>query len=660
MTAITIADLNNAKLDVDHIAAIATSTSATSTDRLGNVKQTMAGAVGAIAAINNRGAWVTAASYLVKDIVSNSGTWYVCVVAHTSSASFASDTASKWRVYQGVTSGDLAASSGASLVGYLPAGVGGIATMQAAINNALFVSPLGWMTDAEKLLVIAGTSANDHTAAFQLAINTGKNLDLLGYSFNVGNLTQASNFQGIVSSRGVARLNKNANGPVITSTGNNVTFQNVDCRDNADSFTGHGIVSSGDNPQFINCGGYRIAGRCIKATGNHVVVDGTCNLYYTRDSAGYDIEIGVSGTATLYHQLRAVYTSQAGGGLLLTDTGSHSISGGQFGKLDILAGTSPAGVNGGTTLGARVLGNVSVGLSGAVFSGNQFSNIVVAFLAGTSNCSLDGSNVFSSGATVTNAGNSNNVIVRNTGTGAAMALRYGSETSNRTIKLDGTDATNAYEFDGSLILPNTRSLRIKDSTGAVLTGVALSSGDDWTFGSNNGANFVNIASGSGGIYMQAGGASIAQVYATGLRPQTDNLLDFGTAAQRWRTVYAGTGTINTSDERMKEQFFDLTAAEKRVAVKAKGLLKSFRFCDSVLTKGSQARIHFGIGAQSLKAAFESEGLIAENYGVFCYDEWAATPAVLDEDGGVVAQAIPAGNRYGVRYDELVCFVLGAL
>ena len=36
MPAITSLDLSNAKLDVDHIAAIATSTIPTATDRLGN------------------------------------------------------------------------------------------------------------------------------------------------------------------------------------------------------------------------------------------------------------------------------------------------------------------------------------------------------------------------------------------------------------------------------------------------------------------------------------------------------------------------------------------------------------------------------------------------------------------------------------------------
>lgn len=50
MPAITISDLNNAKLDADHIAAVATSTAPTATDRLGGVKTTMAGASSDVAA----------------------------------------------------------------------------------------------------------------------------------------------------------------------------------------------------------------------------------------------------------------------------------------------------------------------------------------------------------------------------------------------------------------------------------------------------------------------------------------------------------------------------------------------------------------------------------------------------------------------------------
>lgn len=50
MPALTITDLNNGKTDLDHIAAISTSTELTATDRLGHVKPTMVGSVLAIAA----------------------------------------------------------------------------------------------------------------------------------------------------------------------------------------------------------------------------------------------------------------------------------------------------------------------------------------------------------------------------------------------------------------------------------------------------------------------------------------------------------------------------------------------------------------------------------------------------------------------------------
>lgn len=117
MPAITIADLNNAKIDVDHIADIANSVLQTATDRLGHTKLTIQGAVDTIAAFNSRAAWAASTAYAVKDLVLTGGVWYVCVLAHTSSAAFATDSA-KWRVHQGVTSAQLSASTGASLIGY--------------------------------------------------------------------------------------------------------------------------------------------------------------------------------------------------------------------------------------------------------------------------------------------------------------------------------------------------------------------------------------------------------------------------------------------------------------------------------------------------------------------------------------------------------------
>jgi len=153
-------------------------------------------------------------------------------------------------------------------------------------------------------------------------------------------------------------------------------------------------------------------------------------------------------------------------------------------------------------------------------------------------------------------------------------------------------------------------------------------------------------------------------------PISDNVQNLGSATFRWSTVFAGTGAINTSDARVKEQDRPLSEKEKAVAVKAKALLKGFKYKDAVKEKGDKARIHFGIYAQELKQAFESEGLIAEDYGVLCYDEWEELPEIytdiLDSSGNPTGEKElsqtykAAGNGYGVRYDELFAFILAAL
>jgi hypothetical protein len=131
-------------------------------------------------------------------------------------------------------------------------------------------------------------------------------------------------------------------------------------------------------------------------------------------------------------------------------------------------------------------------------------------------------------------------------------------------------------------------------------------------------------------------------------------------------VYAATGAINTSDSRTKQQVRDISDAERRVAMRLKSGLRAFKFNDAVALKGDGARIHFGMIAQEVKAAFESEGLSAEEYAVLCYDEWDAVPAkeeVRGDNGDIVvaaSAAVPAGNIYGVRYDELLAFILSAI
>ena len=170
---------------------------------------------------------------------------------------------------------------------------------------------------------------------------------------------------------------------------------------------------------------------------------------------------------------------------------------------------------------------------------------------------------------------------------------------------------------------------------------------------------MNLISGTGGIYLAAGGSAVVQCTSSALRASSDGVPYLGTAANRWNTVYAASGTINTSDAREKTNVGSVDAAERRVAVALRGMIRKFQFKDAVAVKGSAARIHVGVIAQEVADAFRAEGLDPMRYAIICYDEWLDSDAVTEGDT-VVTPARKAGNRYGVRYEELLAFIVSAM
>jgi hypothetical protein len=128
----------------------------------------------------------------------------------------------------------------------------------------------------------------------------------------------------------------------------------------------------------------------------------------------------------------------------------------------------------------------------------------------------------------------------------------------------------------------------------------------------------------------------------------DNAIDLGYSNGRFDDIYATNGTIQTSDRNDKQDIEVLSDAEQRVAVACKGLLRKFRWKSSVEEKGDDARIHFGIIAQDLQAAFEAEGLDAGRYAMFISSTWT------DEETG------EERSRMGVRYSELLAFIIAAI
>lgn len=126
------------------------------------------------------------------------------------------------------------------------------------------------------------------------------------------------------------------------------------------------------------------------------------------------------------------------------------------------------------------------------------------------------------------------------------------------------------------------------------------------------------------------------IFAAGL----DNTVNLGSGGQRFGTVFAATGTINTSDEREKEQIEGIP--DEWLDAWADVNWVRFKWRDAVAEKGEEARWHIGLIAQQVRDAFAGHGIDAHKIGLLCYDEWEDSPH---------NDRIKAGNRYGLRYEQ---------
>lgn len=162
------------------------------------------------------------------------------------------------------------------------------------------------------------------------------------------------------------------------------------------------------------------------------------------------------------------------------------------------------------------------------------------------------------------------------------------------------------------------------------------------YGSNHSTPNRAILYASGGVYTQ-----------NDLMPFRDSTISLGSAGNRWSTVYATTGTINTSDGTLKTE--PLEVEDALLDAWADVQVVSFKWLESVASKGDAARTHFGVIAQQVKDVLIKHGLMEEGatsckYAFLCYDEY---PEMLeyDEEGNPVVVA-EAGHRWGIRSDQM--------
>jgi hypothetical protein len=262
-------------------------------------------------------------------------------------------------------------------------------------------------------------------------------------------------------------------------------------------------------------------------------------------------------------------------------------------------------------------------------SASGSANAAITF---TQAMTLDASGNLGIGSTSPNIGGLTRALTLNTPTGgnySGVELAGAGTLSARFITNNAAGTYIGSQVSIPLVFETNATERARiDSSG--------------NFNISNGGSVGTSANGAG-IYF--GSNAVLPSTGTAL---SDNSKSMGSASWRWSVIYAGTGTINTSDVNLKQDEQALTNAERNVATAIKGLIKTFRFKDAVAEKGDAARIHVGVMAQSVKAAFEAEGLDANRYALFCSDTWLAEETNEEK------------TRLGIRYDELLAFVIAAL
>jgi hypothetical protein len=186
-----------------------------------------------------------------------------------------------------------------------------------------------------------------------------------------------------------------------------------------------------------------------------------------------------------------------------------------------------------------------------------------------------------------------------------------------------------------------------------------------------GAQTINIATtGASGLSFGTNNITRLTVESSGnITPNSDNAYNFGSGSLRWATIFAGTGTINTSDERYKvlREGGDLSDAEHRAWSAVRAIV--YRDKDSFERKGDAARLHIGYSWQTIQAAFEAEGLDPARYGLWCEDALEApvektrtatrpvegqteTVLVLDEDGEPVFEQVQETEEVEQTFEEV--------
>ncbi|WP_038413402.1 tail fiber domain-containing protein [Pseudomonas cremoricolorata] len=139
-----------------------------------------------------------------------------------------------------------------------------------------------------------------------------------------------------------------------------------------------------------------------------------------------------------------------------------------------------------------------------------------------------------------------------------------------------------------------------------------------------------------------------------------NEMNLGSASRKCGTVFARTGSISTSDARLKTPVRAFTAQELGAAMALGGEIGFYQFLAAIEDKrkaGENAREHCGMTVQRVIEVFQEHGLDPFNYSFICHDCWDDEFETVE---GQRVQTRSAGDEFSFRISGLILFITRGL
>ena len=225
-----------------------------------------------------------------------------------------------------------------------------------------------------------------------------------------------------------------------------------------------------------------------------------------------------------------------------------------------------------------------------------------------------------------------------------LPLSGGSLTGELKIK-GGVEVVNGgFLSDNNIKIINNKWFNTYNTSGTEIRLLGMNNSDNINMGNYTAGNFSPV-------YLHARDKQY-NFTDNSFCPNVTNDVPLGLASKLWKTVYAKTGTINTSDRNKKHDIKDLTEVYEQLFLKLQP--KSFIFNDG-------DRVHIGAISQDVETAMQELGIEAKQFAGFCKDIRYEYTEFSEEDGmPIESSKVPCKDEdgniiydYALRYQEFI-------